>query len=263
MSAWTLGAVGIAVGREFFHVTGSVDNRLYTAFAHTWDERPQSFIIGGFSFVVAVQLISLGLIATQTKRYFEELFHLGTATPPACRPHRDQSHRRRRRPGRAVARGGAGAGHSGDHRYGRGRADQSSVELTHPGGDGLSERPYEPAPWAPPAPTPAGLPVHLKLLEIVFMCGLAGVFLVNALVAMLQPSDFTGLVEDSSIARWLGVAGGSWVGAAIFVNDLFTGFAVLMAIWLPRAGRLAILGWAGAWLLVVAVVKITALDVLR
>ncbi len=44
-----------------------------------WDRRPQSFIIGGFSFVVAVQLISLGLLATQTKRYFEELFHLGTS----------------------------------------------------------------------------------------------------------------------------------------------------------------------------------------
>jgi hypothetical protein len=35
--------------------------------------------VGGFSFVVAVQLISLGLLATQTKRYFEELYHLGTS----------------------------------------------------------------------------------------------------------------------------------------------------------------------------------------
>jgi glycosyltransferase involved in cell wall biosynthesis len=80
ISAWTLGAVAIAVGREFFQVSGSVDNRLYTAFAHTWDERPQSFIVGGFTFVVSVQLISLGLLATQTKRYFEELYHLGTST---------------------------------------------------------------------------------------------------------------------------------------------------------------------------------------
>ncbi len=80
VSAWTLGAVAISVGREFFEVSGSVDSRLYTAFANTWAERPQSFIVGGFSFVVAVQLISLGLLATQTKRYFEELYHLGTAT---------------------------------------------------------------------------------------------------------------------------------------------------------------------------------------
>jgi hypothetical protein len=80
ISAWTLGAVGFAVGREFFNVSGSIDNRLYAAFANTWAERPQSFVVGGFTFVVAVQLISLGLLATQTKRYFEELYHLGTST---------------------------------------------------------------------------------------------------------------------------------------------------------------------------------------
>jgi glycosyltransferase involved in cell wall biosynthesis len=80
VSAWTLGAVAIAVGKEFFAASGSIDNRLYAAFANTWNDRPQSFIVGGFSFVVAVQLISLGLLATQSKRYFEELYHLGTAT---------------------------------------------------------------------------------------------------------------------------------------------------------------------------------------
>ena len=40
--------------------------------------RPQSFVVGGVAFVVAVQLISLGVLATQAKRYFEELFHLQT-----------------------------------------------------------------------------------------------------------------------------------------------------------------------------------------
>jgi glycosyltransferase involved in cell wall biosynthesis len=79
ISAWTLGAVGINVVSQFFKETGSIDQRLYDAFADVWQRRPQSFIIGGFSFVVAVQLISLGLLATQTKRYFEELFHLGTS----------------------------------------------------------------------------------------------------------------------------------------------------------------------------------------
>jgi glycosyltransferase involved in cell wall biosynthesis len=79
ISAWTLGAVAIDVASQFFKESGSIDGRLYDAFATVWDRRPQSFIIGGFSFVVAVQLISLGLLATQTKRYFEELFHLGTS----------------------------------------------------------------------------------------------------------------------------------------------------------------------------------------
>jgi hypothetical protein len=79
ISAWTLGSVGVAVLRDTLNGSGSVDSRLYDAFASTWASRPQSFIVGGFSFVVAVQLISLGVLATQTKRYFEELFHLGTS----------------------------------------------------------------------------------------------------------------------------------------------------------------------------------------
>jgi hypothetical protein len=79
VSAWTLGAVAIDVVRQFFQVDGSIDSRLYDAFATTWETRPQSFIVGGFSFVVAVQLITLGLLATQSKRYFEELYHLGTS----------------------------------------------------------------------------------------------------------------------------------------------------------------------------------------
>ena len=64
--------------RHFSEGTGSFDQHLTYAFGQTYDERPQSFIIGGISFVVSVQLITLGLLATQSKRYFEELFHLGT-----------------------------------------------------------------------------------------------------------------------------------------------------------------------------------------
>ena len=79
IAAWTLGAVGIDVAQQFFELDGSIDGRLYDAFSNVWQQRPQSFIIGGFSFVVAVQLISLGLLATQSKRYFEELYHLGTS----------------------------------------------------------------------------------------------------------------------------------------------------------------------------------------
>ncbi|HAM23667.1 MAG TPA: glycosyl transferase family 2, partial [Actinobacteria bacterium] len=43
-----------------------------------WVLRPQTFIIAGFSFVVSVQLISLGLLAAQSKRYFEELYYAAT-----------------------------------------------------------------------------------------------------------------------------------------------------------------------------------------
>ena len=80
LSAWTLGSVAVGVLRHFSEGTGNFDQHLTYAFSQTYRERPHSFIIGGLSFVVAVQLITLGLLATQAKRYFEELFHLGTNT---------------------------------------------------------------------------------------------------------------------------------------------------------------------------------------
>jgi glycosyltransferase involved in cell wall biosynthesis len=78
VSAWTLASVALGVARHFKEGVGSFDAHLTHAFAQTYQERPHSFIIGGLAFVVAVQLITLGLLATQTKRYFEELFHMGT-----------------------------------------------------------------------------------------------------------------------------------------------------------------------------------------
>lgn len=80
VSFWTLGSVGLGVLRHFDEGTGNFDAHLTYAFAQTYLERPHSFVIGGISFMVAVQLITLGLLATQAKRYFEELFHLGTNT---------------------------------------------------------------------------------------------------------------------------------------------------------------------------------------
>jgi hypothetical protein len=47
--------------------------------AAAYADRPHAFIIGGIAFIVAFQFLSLGFIAVQNKRYFEELFHLGTA----------------------------------------------------------------------------------------------------------------------------------------------------------------------------------------
>lgn len=42
-------------------------------------KNPQSFIVGGVTFLAAIQFLSLGFLSLQSKRYFEELFHLGTA----------------------------------------------------------------------------------------------------------------------------------------------------------------------------------------
>jgi glycosyltransferase involved in cell wall biosynthesis len=78
IAAWTLSGVLIMVVEQFPATTGAWDVRITDAFARAYELRPHSFIVGGFAAVIAVQLITLGVLATQTKRYFEELYHLGT-----------------------------------------------------------------------------------------------------------------------------------------------------------------------------------------
>jgi hypothetical protein len=39
---------------------------------------PHSFVVGGISLLLGIQFISLGVLSAQSKRYFEEVFHLGT-----------------------------------------------------------------------------------------------------------------------------------------------------------------------------------------
>ena len=97
-----------------------------------------------------------------------------------------------------------------------------------------------------------------RILEGALLAGLAGVFLVNALVAVLQPSDFTGLVERSLLGRWFPAVSGSWVVWAIAVNDLSLG-ACLVAVTWSRRVRPYVLAWAGIWLFVVTVIKVTSL----
>jgi hypothetical protein len=75
ISLWSIAALGVTVLREARHSGGGIDARLTHAFADAWRLRPQTFIIAGFTFVVAVQLISLGVLAVQAKRYFEEIYY--------------------------------------------------------------------------------------------------------------------------------------------------------------------------------------------
>jgi len=44
-----------------------------------FNKNPQSFLVGGITFLAAIQFLSLGFLSLQSKRYFEELFHLGTS----------------------------------------------------------------------------------------------------------------------------------------------------------------------------------------
>ena len=127
------------------------------------------------------------------------------------------------------------------------------------------------AEWAPPVePPPVPLAVDdergrpsawVRALEVLFLGGLAGVFLVNAVVAVVQPSDFTSLVDKSLLARSLGFSGARWIAPVICVNDAIVGVGVLAAIWARHSVRNVILAWAGLWFFVITAVKVTALDV--
>ncbi len=50
-----------------------------TSLAVQFQKNPQSFLVGGVTFIIAIQFLSLGFLSLQSKRYFEELFHLGTS----------------------------------------------------------------------------------------------------------------------------------------------------------------------------------------
>lgn len=47
--------------------------------AKQFAKNPQSFLVGGITFIAAIQFLSLGFLSLQSKRYFEELFHLGSS----------------------------------------------------------------------------------------------------------------------------------------------------------------------------------------
>jgi glycosyltransferase involved in cell wall biosynthesis len=49
------------------------------AIAIAFQNNPHTFIIGGMVLMLGIQLFSLGVLAVQNKRYFEEVFYLGTA----------------------------------------------------------------------------------------------------------------------------------------------------------------------------------------
>ncbi len=59
----------------------SFDFQLSEAIGAAFLQSPHAFVVGGFALIVGIQLISLGLLALQKKRYFDELFSLCSAPP--------------------------------------------------------------------------------------------------------------------------------------------------------------------------------------
>ena len=98
--------------------------------------------------------------------------------------------------------------------------------------------------------------IDAKLLDLVFLVGLGGVFLANATVAVVEPRQFTTLVADSALGTLIGDA--TWIAPIITVNDVLIGLAVIATHRFQRL-RLPVLAWAGVWLMIVTLVKATTI----
>jgi glycosyltransferase involved in cell wall biosynthesis len=79
LALWTLGWVVYHVASNWGDAAGTVDGGLSAAIAAAFQVSPHSFIVGGLAFIIAVQLLTLGVVTAQNKRYFEEVFFLGTS----------------------------------------------------------------------------------------------------------------------------------------------------------------------------------------
>lgn len=87
------------------------DDQFSNAVAAVYKARPHAFFVGGSTLLAALQLLSLGILSLQSKRYFEELFHFsttlykqqletlsGAGRKPVTRDLRKRNDTRRRKP---------------------------------------------------------------------------------------------------------------------------------------------------------------------
>jgi len=62
---------------EFLKTAGEIADPS-SALAHAYKAYPHTYIVGLLSTMLSIQLIGLGIVSLQNKRYYEELFHLGS-----------------------------------------------------------------------------------------------------------------------------------------------------------------------------------------
>jgi glycosyltransferase involved in cell wall biosynthesis len=55
-----------------------VENPFSYSLSIQFKKNPQTFLVGGLTFLASIQFLSLGFLSLQSKRYFEELFHFLT-----------------------------------------------------------------------------------------------------------------------------------------------------------------------------------------
>lgn len=58
--------------------TNQIDSPFSYSLAMQFKKNPQSFLVGGITFLAAIQFLGLGFLSLQNKRYFEELFHISS-----------------------------------------------------------------------------------------------------------------------------------------------------------------------------------------
>jgi dolichol-phosphate mannosyltransferase len=63
----------IQIDSQFF------DDKFSYAIGQVYKDRPYSFLIGGITLLAAIQVLALGFLSLQQKRYFEELFHISSS----------------------------------------------------------------------------------------------------------------------------------------------------------------------------------------
>lgn len=56
-----------------------IDDRFSMAIGQVFNTRPHAFIVGGITLILSIQILSLGFLSLQSKRYFEELFHINSS----------------------------------------------------------------------------------------------------------------------------------------------------------------------------------------
>jgi len=64
-----------------------LEDRLTAAVGAAYQQYPYTFIIGLMSLILAIQLLSLGIVALQNREYFKEMFYLGTRIQRLAREH--------------------------------------------------------------------------------------------------------------------------------------------------------------------------------
>ena len=79
LSSWMLLWIVIRVAQNYAAGTGPWDPRFSDALSQAYDEGAYQFVVGGIALLLSGQLLALGIVSLQAKRYFEELFHLGSS----------------------------------------------------------------------------------------------------------------------------------------------------------------------------------------